>query len=120
MKSLLNVTQGVMRVTGSETQGLDRVFDVSGIKKAVLVVRTYNVNTFGTLYLESSNQKSDATDGLWQSVGSAVWTTSATDSNKLFKVVADEDELFSFLRWRFVSTSGTDGTTFEITGYGLD
>jgi hypothetical protein len=119
MKSLLNVTQGVVRVTGSETQGLDRVFDVSGIKKALFVVRTYNAGTFGTLHLESSNQKTDATNTLWQSIGSAT-IAAGSDANNLFKILGDEDELFSFLRWRFVTTSGTDGTTFEITGYGLD
>ena len=118
MKSQFNMTRGVVRVTGNDQMGLDRVFDVSGIRKGVFLVRFYNTDTEGTLYLESSNQNTDATDALWVSIGSTA--ISSSSSNSLVKIVGDEDELFTYLRWRFAVTSGTAGTTFEITGYGLD
>lgn len=120
MKSELNMTRGVVRVTATETQSLEKLLSVVATRSAVFVVRTYNVNVFGTLYIESSNQNTDPSDGLWMSVGSVTWTTSATDSNTIDTIVGGEDALLSWVRWRFVASGGSDNSTFEITGYGLD
>lgn len=119
-KGQFNLTRGVVGVTASETQSMERQMDVSSIRKAVFTVRTFQVECFGTLHLESSNQNVDASSALWISLGSVTWTTSASDSNKLTIIVGDEDELLSRVRWRFVYASGSATTTFEVTGYSLD
>lgn len=119
-KGQFNLTRGVVSVTATTTQSLDRVLDVSGIRKAVFTVRSYQIGCTGTLHLESSNQNVDDLSTLWVSLGSVSFGSAATDSNKLSIVVGEEDELLSYVRWRFVHDTGTAASTFEITGYTLD
>lgn len=118
-KGQFNLTNGVVSITGAAEQSLDRVMNTAAIRKAVFTVRTYQVSISGTLHLESSNQNVDTSTFLWKSLGSVSWTGSATDSNALSIVVGDEDELLSYVRWRYAHTSGT-AATFEVTGYSLD
>ena len=125
MKSQFNMTRGVVRVTGNDQMGLDRVFDVSGIRKGVFLVRFYNTDTEGTLYLESSNQNTDATDALWEVVGEpGGFDLKAIQdlTPPLQQIGSITADLGRYFRWRIAFDAATPpisaSVIFEITVLG--